>query len=298
MKSKWRLSDMPDLEGRIAVVTGGNIGLGFKSALELARKGAQVVIGCRTVSKGEAAEERIRSEVPEAQLETLQLDLVDSASIEAFALAFSARHGQLHILMNNAGVVNLEALERTPEGHEMHMATNHYGHFALTGRLYQTLISTDQARVVTLSSAGHRLGEIRFDDLDWRKRAYVRDKAYGDSKLANLMFTVRLQQKFAEESVAAISVAAHPGLTGTERQQSIGVGGALARKLASSVDMGCLSQLMAATSSDVRGGQFIGPRFTLRGYPADVTRKLAELDQKVIDRLWRVTEEITGVTYS
>lgn len=297
MSKKWTVSNMPDLTGKVAVVTGGNAGLGRKTSLELARRGAQVVIACRSLDKGKVAEDTIRKEVPEAMIETISLNLIDSDSIEMFAKAFRSRYNQLHILVNNAGIVNLERLQHTSAGHEMHMATNHLGHFALTGKLFPVLTRSDKARVVTVSSGAYRSGVIDFDDLAWEKRKYNRGKAYGDSKLANLLFMLQLQKRFDAIGVSAISVAAHPGLTGTERQQSIGVGGFITRWLASPVSMGCLPQIFAATDPSVKAEDFYGPRYFIRGYPSRQNRFLKSLDMQVAAKLWQVSEELTGVRY-
>ena len=227
--ARWTLRDIPDLAGRMAVVTGGNAGLGFRSVLELARKRARVVIACRSTEKGNAAASRIRSELPGAQLETVELDLTNPAGIKRFADRVTSRTDRLDILLNNAGVVSLESLQRTAAGHEMHMATNHYGHFLVTGRLFPLLAETDGARVVTLTSGGYRFGTIDFEDLDWRKRPYHPVRSYSDSKLANLLFTRELQRRLDIAGATALSLAAHPGLTRTERQQSSGMGGMLSR---------------------------------------------------------------------
>ena len=255
-EARWNLSQSPRLDGATAIVTGGNVGLGFKSSLELARLGAHVIVACRSEERGRASIARIEADCPGASVETLPLDLASLPSIHAFADRFLESHPRLDLLMNNAGVVNLPTLERTSDGHELHMATNHFGHFALTGRLWTSLLAAERARVVVLSSAAHRFGEIRFDDLDWRKRAYDRGKAYGDSKLANLLFVLALQRRFEGAGSSAIAVAAHPGLTGTERQQSVGIGGRFSRWVASSVEHGVRSQLVAAMAPHVRGGVF------------------------------------------
>lgn len=294
---KWNLTDIPNLEGKVVIVTGGNIGLGFKSSLEFARAGAEVVIACRSVKKGEQAKTQILKEVPAGLIHVIALDLTDLMSIGQFANIFLRKHQQLDILMNNAGVVNLETLQTTAEGHEMHMATNHFGHFALTGHLFDTIADTSNSRVVTLSSLAYKQGRIVFDDLDWSKRNYDRVKAYGDSKLANLMFTDILQDKFVRLGSDAIAISAHPGLTGTERQQTIGIGGALTRWVASSVSNGVLPQLRAACDPAVRPRDFVGPRFGIRGAPTIQSDPLDDNDKKVALQLWEKTADITGVVY-
>ncbi|MDI1447052.1 oxidoreductase [Polyangium sp. 6x1] len=294
--ANWKLSDIPDLSGKTAVVTGGNVGLGFKSALELARKGAEIVIGCRRLVSGEEAIGRIRQELPAAKLSCVALDLTNLASVAAFGAAYKERHVRLDILMNNAGVVNLETLQRTSDGHEMHMATNHYGHFALTAHLFGLLCRTRGARVVTLTSGSYRMGEIRLDDMDWRKRRYSR-RSYGDSKLANLLFMRSLQQRFDAAEADAISVAAHPGLTGTERQQSIGVGGMLAKWIASPVSVGVAPQLRAATDPGVRKCELYGPRYVIRGDAVANEIKGHGTDAALAERLWSFTEELTNCRF-
>ena len=295
--SSWRLADIPDLSGKVAIVTGGNVGLGFASCVELARQRAHMVIACRDPVRGEEALTRLRDVVPEADASFLRLDLVDPESIARFADDYATRFDRLDILLNNAGVVNLETLRRTPAGDEMHLATNHLGHFALTGRLFPRLCETDGARVVTVSSLGHRGGEIRFDDLDWTTRDYDRVSAYGDSKLANLWFMWTLEARFRARGTSAISVAAHPGLTGTERQQSIGIGGAITRWLASPVAKGVRSQLQAAVDPDVSGGEFYRPRFGVLGPSSRVDWAPAMDEAEALERLWTWSEERTGVAY-
>ncbi len=297
MTSNWTTSDIPNLESKIAIVTGGNIGLGYKSSLELAKKGAIVVIACRSEDKGSKAIESIKKQVPNATCDVIPLDLLDKDSIKQFSETFNDRYKQLSILLLNAGVVNLENLQRSTDGTEIHMATNHLGHFALTGRLFKVLKDTDNSRVVTISSLAYKSGVIDFDDFTWEKRKYDRFKAYGDSKLANLLFMAQLQKLFDSVGSSAISVAAHPGLTGTERQQSIGIGGVIARCIASPVSKGCLPQLLAATETNVKACEFYGPRYGLVGPPRLQKVKSELLNGDLSKRLWSFSEELTGVKY-
>jgi len=219
--------------------------------------------------------------------------ITDPANVERFA----KRMDRLDILLNNAGVVNLAELERTPLGHEMHMVTNHYGHYLLTGHLFPLLFATPGARVVTVTSAAYRSGTIDFGDLDWRTRRYSRQKAYGDSKLANLLFTRELQRRLDRTGSTALSLAAHPGLTGTERQQSVGIGGTLARLIASPVAGGVRPQLRAATDPAARKMDFYGPRFGLRGSPRRIRVRDDAGDDALARLLWKVTGNITGLHY-
>ncbi len=296
-RKNWSLLNIPDLAGKNAVVTGGNIGLGFKTSLELARKGAWVTLACRDEDKGKAAIERIRDKVPEARLDFISLDLVNSQSISHFSEQFGSKNKHLNILVCNAGVGNLVNRTLTDEGLEMHMATNYFGHFALTGLLFPIIKSTDNARVVIVSSLAYKRGEINFSDLDWTKRKYNRMKCYGDSKLAGLLYMQELNRLFKAFNSSAMAVAAHPGLTATERQQSSGMGGILARWLASSVEKGCLPQLYAATAPKVLAGEFYGPRYALLGYPSKHKLKLNTKNSEIGKRLWEVSEKITNVKY-
>ena len=297
MYRKWSLFDIPNLSGKVAIVTGGNVGLGFKTSLELARKGVAVTIACRSVEKGEEAAKKIKSEISEADVSVLSLDLINSNSIEKFSQDFSSKNNKLDLLINNAGVVNLENHQLTPEGQEMHMATNHLGHFSLTGKLFPLLTKTDDARVVLVSSLAYRQGVIDFSDFSWNHRKYDRMKCYGDSKLANMLFMHSLNGKFKSLGSTAIAVAAHPGLTGTERQQSIGIGGLVAKWVASPVEKGCLPQLLAACEATAKAGEFYGPKFGLIGRPVLQKLHSKALDYSLAKALWAKSEEITGVQY-
>ena len=289
---QWNISDFPDLHGKRVVVTGGNAGLGFQSVLELARKNAEVIIACRREKSGEQAIQRVHEIIPAAKLSCITLDLTDFQSIMKFCEIFISRYDALHILLNNAGVVNLKTLQYTSTGHEMHMATNHYGHFALTTYLFPVLLKTPNARVVTMTSGGYRFGNIRFDDMDWKKRSYKPIAAYSDSKLANLLFTYALQTRFEEMHCDALSLAAHPGLTATERQQSVGAGGKLTKFLASSVMVGVAPQLRACTDLEANKRDFYGPRFGIYGSPIKIKAKEKAKNSLLAEELWDFTENI------
>ena len=292
--ARWNLVDIPNLQGKTAIVTGGNAGLGFRSALELAQNGAGVVIGCRRPDAGREAVAKIKARLPSAEVSAMPLNLIDLPSVKSFADDFQARYSRLDILLNNAAVVNLPSLQYTDLGHEMHMATNHYGHFTLTKRLFPMLIETSGARVVTVSSTAYKAGEIRFDDMDWHEREYHRIKTYGDSKLANLLFTRGLQARFDEAGAQATSVAAHPGLTATERQQTVGIGGRFTSFIASPVETGVAPQLRAATDPQVKSCEYYGPRFNLRGGPVPEKLKGAALDAELAEKLWEFTDNVVG----
>jgi len=295
ISKNWSAYDIPNLSGKTAIVTGGNKGLGYQSSLELARNGANVIISCRDVKSGLAAKDQILALVPNAKIDVLPLDLTCGTSIRHFSETFKQSYQRLDILICNAGVVNLDTYQLTAEGHEMHMATNHFGHFALTGLLLPVLLATQNSRVVVVSSLAYKGGKINYKDLNWSQREYSTVKSYADSKLANLLFVNHLNRFLIAKGASTIAVTAHPGLTGTERQQSIGIGGKLAKWLASSVEKGVLSQLLAATAPQVKALDFYGPKYGLIGKPVKINLKT--LDKQEAEKLWQVSEKITGVSF-
>lgn len=297
MTQCWSIEKMADLTGKQVVITGANAGLGFYSANILASRGAEVTLACRSEQRGQQAIKRILASYPEPKLHCLALDLADIRSVQRFAEGYLVGHRQLDILLNNAGVVNLAELARNEQGWEMHMATNHLGHFALTGLLMPALLAAEQARVVTLSSGGYKVGTIDFEDFHWQRRPYHRIRSYGDSKLANLLFCTELADYFERQGSKALSLAAHPGLTATERQQSIGVGGWLSRVLAAPMSTGVLPQLRAATDPSVKSRDYFGPRFGIRGSAAQQKMDLKKVNKPLARELWQFSEQLTGVSY-
>ncbi|GLO62653.1 putative short-chain dehydrogenase/reductase [Vibrio sp. MACH09] len=297
MKKCWTRTDIPDLSNKIAIVTGGNTGLGFQSALELAKSGCYTIITCRDEHKASSAIAELKRQCPQAQAEYMLMDLTDIPSIHLFVENVMQRFQRLDILLNNAGVVNLKQLQRTRQGYEMHFATNHLGHFALTGLLLPLIKKTPQARVVTVSSAGHKYATLNFDDIHWQTRTYDRIKAYADSKLANLLFSHSLTKEFQQHNIDAYSLAAHPGLTGTERQQTIGVGGLLAKMVASPVTVGVLPQIRACCDHELASGSYLGPRLGILGKPALIKASNAAYSNELAQQLWRLSSELTNVKY-
>jgi NAD(P)-dependent dehydrogenase (short-subunit alcohol dehydrogenase family) len=297
MASNWTAENIPDLTGKTAIVTGANSGIGYEMALALARKEATVILACRNKDKGEAAVRQIDQEYPEAKAELMQLDLSDLASVRRFAGDFASHHGGLDILINNAGIM-APPFGKTADGFELQFGTNHLGHFALTGLLYNFIIRTPQARVVTVSSGGHRFAEIDFDNLNAEK-GYDRQRAYAQSKLANLLFTYELQRRFEAAGVDAIAAAAHPGWTATNLQAHWRMVRILNPFIAQKPKMGALPTLYAATAPDVRGGDYYGPAGwqELRGYPTKVQSSDRSHDTAVAAKLWTVSEELTGMRY-
>ena len=303
----WAARDIPDLTGLPAIVTGANSGLGFHTALQLAIHGAPVVLACRQGRRGEDAAQQIRERAPRAQLEVAVLDLADLASVRRFARRFNETHAALAILVNNAGVMAIPH-RQTADGFEMQFGTNHLGHFALTGLLLPTLLARKGARVVTVSSMVARIGSINFDDLQG-ERHYRRWRAYGQSKLANLLFAFELDRRVRAHGLDLISVAAHPGYAATNLQTAgprmegkdlqariAAFGNTLFAQPAS---MGALPEIYAAVAPGVQGGEYFGPDrfFGQRGYPTRVKAPKAAYDTAVAARLWEVSEQLTGVRF-
>ncbi len=285
---KWTAADLPDQSGRTFVITGANSGIGLAAAKALAGADARVVLAVRDPAKGEAAG------VPGAEVR--RLDLADLASVRAFADAWD---GPLDVLVNNAGVMAVPE-RRTADGFELQLGTNHLGHFALTNLLLPQV----RDRVVTIASGAHRTGRIDLDDLNWERRGYERWRAYGQSKLANLLFTAELQRRLAEVDSDVRAVAAHPGWAATNLQSRTenAVQNALMwvgnRLIAQSDEQGALPTLYAATQ-DVPGNAYVGPDGfqEARGYPTLVGRSGAALDEDVARGLWTRSEELTGVPF-
>ena len=303
MPGKWTAADIPSQSGRIAIVTGANSGLGLSTARELARAGAEVVLACRNLSKGTDARRAIEAEVPGAKLMLAKLDLGDLTSIAEFAEGFRGGHSHLDLLINNAGVM-APPRQTTSNGFEMQFGTNHLGHFALTARLIGAMAGREDARVVTLSSGAHRIGRITFDNLQ-RERRYNRWTAYGQSKLANLMFALELDRRLRAADSNVKSLAAHPGYAATNLQFAAApaldrvVMFAANKVIAQSADMGALSTLFAATAPGLEGGLFIGPDGVAeqRGHPRIVAPSGAARDEETARRLWEVSEQLTGVRF-
>jgi NAD(P)-dependent dehydrogenase (short-subunit alcohol dehydrogenase family) len=303
----WTTNDLPDLSGKRIVVTGGNSGIGFQAAGEFARKGASVVLACRSIEKARAAATQITAAHPHTAVEVMELDLSILESVRNFARTFRAKHRNLHVLCNNAGVMALPH-RRTANGFEMQFGTNHLGHFALTGLLLEPLLRTEGARVVTVSSSAHRMGRIQFDDLQW-ERSYSEWLAYGQSKLANLLFTFELHRRAKRAGANMISVACHPGYAATNLQAAgtrmqgfwmLETAMDFANQLfAQSAAMGALPLLYAAAASDVGGGDYIGPDGLgeLRGHPIKVSCSADARDPATARRLWDISEQLTGVRF-
>ena len=298
----WKAANIPDLTGKIVLVTGANIGLGKASTQLMAAKGAQVVMAVRTVSKGEEAADDVRKEVPNAQLNVMALDLADLASVRAFAADFTATHDRLDILMNNAGVMATPQMT-TQDGFELQLGTNHLGHYALTGLLIDTLLATPYSRIVNVSSGGADGAKIRFDDLMFSDD-YSRFEAYGQSKLANLLFTVELQKRLVENEAPTLAVAAHPGVASSNLVSSMRIpvpgvttlANLLTRLMFPDTETGALSQVRAAVDSSVKGGEYYGPDKGMRGWPVQIDMP-ESVNAADAPRLWEISADLTGVRF-
>ena len=302
MSTTWTAADVPGQSGRVAVITGANSGIGYEAAEVLAGKGAHVVLAVRDPDKGKQAASRIERAHPGAGAAVQQLDLTSLASIRAAADHLHAVYPRIDLLINNAGVMTTPKAS-TEDGFELQFGTNHLGHFALTGLLLDIMLAVPGSRVVTISSNAHRGGTINFDDLQ-SERHYNRIRAYGQAKLANLMFTYELDRRLLAHGAPTIAVAAHPGSSNTD----------LARNLPSFVRtpfdflwslvaqdaaMGALPTLRAATDPTVKGGQYYGPggRGEQRGHPKLVQSSNKSRDIPAQQRLWSVSETLTGVRF-
>lgn len=288
---------LPDLAGKTAIVTGANSGIGFETARSLAGRGARVILACRNPERGGPAAEQIRQEYPGGEVHFLPLDLGNLSSVRAFVEKFKAEQTALDILCNNAGLM-MCPYAKTTDGFEMQFGTNHLGHFALTGLLLDNIRSTPGARVVTVSSSYHKSGQIDFANLN-AEQSYSRDKAYQQSKLANLLFAFELQRRFHSNGIDAISVAAHPGYAATNLQRYHLLFRFTNLFFAQSAADGALPTLYAATASDVVGGEYFGPSgpAEMKGLPARVSPSPQAQDEAIARQLWKASEELTGVAY-
>lgn len=304
----WTSADIPRLDGRAAVVTGANSGIGLATARELGRSGARVLLACRDARRGQEATDRLAREVPDGAFELVALDLADLTSVkDAAALILDRTGGVLDLLVNNAGVMALP-LRRTADGFEMQFGTNHLGHFALTGHLMPALLAAPAPRVVTVSSLAHRIGRIDFTNLNAERR-YGKWTAYGQSKLANLLFTLELDGRSRVAGGHLTAVAAHPGTSATNLAQAgplmsgrtltAALSGHVTGLTNQSADDGALPSLRAATDPEVTGGDYFGPAGFLetRGAPVRVGSTARARDRATARNLWGVSEELTGVTY-
>jgi NAD(P)-dependent dehydrogenase (short-subunit alcohol dehydrogenase family) len=296
-----------DFGGKVFVVTGANSGIGFEAAKVFAAGGASVVLACRSVKKGDEARASIVDAQPSADVEVVGLDLAELASVKRFADAMRARHRAIDVLCNNAGVMAIPR-RTTADGFEMQLGTNHLGHFALTGRLLDLLEASGDARVITVSSMVHRVGKIRFDDLQGERR-YDKWGAYGASKLANLLFAYELARRVERAGKPITSLAVHPGYAATNLQAvgptmegsslMLSINNLGNKVMAQDAAAGALPTIHAATDSSVKNGEYYGPDglFGMTGKPAKATSSSRSHDTAVAAKLWDVSQSLTGVRY-
>lgn len=295
----WTHESIGDQSGRIAVVTGANSGIGFEAARALAAAGAHVVLACRDRARAEAARDRIAADSPDAGLEVRLLDLASLESVRAFAEGFLADHDSLDLLVNNAGVMMPKKRSSTADGFELQIGVNHLGHFALTALLLPALERAPAARVVNVASQAHRGGRIDFNDLHYHERPYRRIGSYGQSKLANLLFTFELARRLEASGSTVSALAAHPGWTATELQRHTPSFELFNRFLAMKVEQGALPTLRAAVDPEARSGDYYGPQgfYEMRGYPVRVGSSKAARSRGDAERLWQMSEELTDVRF-
>jgi len=301
--TNWSIDKIDNLSGKMVIVTGGGSGIGFEAARVLATKGAEVILAIRTLEKGERAMNKIKATYPAAKVSLMHLDLGDLKSIHSFTEEFLKKHKSLNLLINNAGVM-IPPFKHTKDGFELQFGTNHLGHFALTGLLLPLLLATPGSRIVTISSIASRGAEILFDNLDGSK-GYSAMKFYRQSKLANLLFAVELNDRLRKYSAETISIACHPGISATNLM-SRGSGkesGTIMKFLfnayAQPAHMGALPTLFAATNVDLKGGEYIGPngKGNHRGYPAISSEVKKLFNSNVAEKLWEVSEKLTGIVF-
>lgn len=306
MDEKWTADDIPDLTGKVIIVTGSNSGIGFEAAKEFARKGALTILACRNMNKAQAAQDLIQASSPNAHAEIMRLDLANLDSVYQFAREFHERFTRLDVLVNNAGIM-MAPLTITVDGFENHFATNYLGHFALTGLLLDLLLTTPRSRVVNVSSSGHRMGRMDFRNLMFEsKGSYSPMRAYARSKLANLLFTYELQRRYNAANIDAIAVAAHPGMSNTR------LGRYLETKwyfkilipsmhwIMQSAAKGALPTLRAAVDPRVKGCDYYGPSgfLEMRGYPVIVQSSNASHNEATAQELWTISKQLTNVQFT
>lgn len=305
MSTPWTTDDIPDLTGKIVVVTGGNSGIGYEAAKMLAAKGAHTVLACRNPQKAEAALNSLRQAVPNGSAETMTLDLASLDSVRTFSADYHAKFNQLDILVNNAGIMAVP-YATTEDGFESQLGVNHLGHFALTGLLFDLLKQSDGARIINISSNAHKAGKMHFDNIMFAEGdGYSAFKAYGQSKLANMLFTYELQRRCTQAGLPIVVVAAHPGGSNTSLGDHMtnNIGGKLAMavfsRLMQSAEQGAWPTVRAATDPAAKGGQYYGPAgfMEVRGRPVLVKPNKAARNPDDAQQLWALSEQLTGIQY-
>jgi NAD(P)-dependent dehydrogenase (short-subunit alcohol dehydrogenase family) len=313
MAVKWSWENIPDLKGKIIIVTGGNSGLGFFSVEGLASRGAEVILASRSLSRGESARAKILRKHPEVKICVMALDLGSLDSVQAFAEQFSAGYQQLDVLINNAGIM-MTPESKTKDGFESQLGTNHFGHFALTGLLWPILKKTEGSRIVNVASLAHKYFDIDFNNLQFEaKGTYKPGQAYSYSKLANLLFTFELQRKIEKEKLSMAALAAHPGVSRTNLLRGLfknwwawlllplyPIVFLFAMFAMQSAKQGALPQVRAAVDPEALGGQYYGPNSPneYKGYPVLVDCSETAKNAESAKKLWETSEKLTGISFN
>ncbi len=304
MSEKWTTKNIPNLSGKVSIITGANSGIGFEAAKEFARKGATTILASRNIDKAEKALAKIKKEIPDVSVEIMQLDLASLDSVNKFAAEFKKKYDRLDLLVNNAGIM-MVPYQKTVDGFESQIGINHLGHFALTGLLYDLLAKTEGARIVNVSSNGHKFGEMDYDSFKFDEdKEYSRMKAYGQSKLANLLFTYELDRRFKKGKIKALAVAAHPGMSNTNLANHMmgwfapilkGLFGFIMQSAAK----GALPTIRAAVDPENKGSEYYGPggRNEQRGYPVRVESSEISHNEEEAKKLWEISEKLTKVKF-
>ncbi len=305
MKQRWTQNDIPDLTGKVIIVTGGNSGLGYEAVRLFTEHGAEVILASRSIENGNYAKARIMQHSPSGSINVMQLDLADLGSVQRFCTSFTSIYSKLNVLLNNAGIMTTP-YHLTQDGFEGQLGTNHLGHFALTGLLWDLLSRTQDSRIVNVSSLAHRSGTMDFNNLQFDgDKGYTPMGAYGRSKLANLLFTYELQRRIEKAGISSLAVAAHPGVSNTElfRHYKHKLFYKLLKPLIGKViqdpAQGALPEVRAAVGSEVAGSSYYGPsgRGELKGFPVIVNSNEASHNLEDAKRLWKLSEELTGVSF-
>jgi NAD(P)-dependent dehydrogenase (short-subunit alcohol dehydrogenase family) len=302
---KWTTENIPDLTGKIIIVTGGNSGLGYESVKAFAKKGAEVILASRSLEKGESAKSEILKFSSKGKISVIQFDLMDFASIKKFANDFKEKYDRLDVLLNNAGIMTTPYF-LTKDGLEAQNGTNHFGHFALTGQLFDILKKTPKSRIVNTSSLAHKQGKMDFDNLLFENRkGYSPIKSYGRSKLSNLLFTYELQRRIKAAQIDSLAVVAHPGVSNTnlsrylEKKLIFKILKPVFAPFFQSAEMGALPQIRASVDENVKGGEYYGPDGfrEMKGFPVKVKSNEASHNEEDAKKLWAISEKITGIKF-
>lgn len=301
--NNWTKTNIPNLSGKTIIVTGGNSGLGYEAVKAFSEKNAEVILACRSIEKGEKAKKEMLEKNSSAKIEVMKLDLMDLASIKEFVENFKSKYSKLDILVNNAGIM-LVPYALTKDGFESQIGTNHLGHFALTALLFDVIKNTPKSRIVTVSSIAHKRGTMDFNNFLYENgKGYVSMKAYGRSKLSNLLFTYELQRRLEKNGLETIAVAAHPGVSNTnlakhlEKKFIFKLLRPLLSVMTQSAEMGALPEIRAAVDPNVKGAEFYGPEKERKGFPIVVESNELSHNEADAKKLWEMSEKLTGIKF-